>query len=274
MSRSATSNPIDLFNLSNKTAVVTGGAGILGKQFCKTLSAYGANVALVDLDQDLATKEAASIGQNVVGFACDVSNPTEVNNLVRNVVKEFDTIQILINNAATKSDNLEDFFAPFEDYSLREWRRIMSVNLDGMFLAAQAFGKQMIKQKLGGSVIQTSSIYGAVAPDQRIYEGSEYMGYKINTPAVYSASKAGVLGLTKYLASYWADHKIRVNAISPGGVSSGQNEEFKLKYSRRVPLGRMADSMDMVGAVLYLASDASSYVTGQNLIVDGGLTCW
>ena len=206
--------------------------------------------------------------------ACDVSNPTEVNNLVRNVVKEFDTIQILINNAATKSDNLEDFFAPFEDYSLREWRRIMSVNLDGMFLAAQAFGKQMIKQKLGGSVIQTSSIYGTVAPDQRIYEGSKYMGYKINTPAVYSASKAGVLGLTKYLASYWADHKIRVNAISPGGVSSGQNEEFKFKYSRRVPLGRMADSMDMVGAVLYLASDASSYVTGQNLIVDGGLTCW
>ena len=148
------------------------------------------------------------------------------------------------------------------------------MNLDGMFLAAQAFGKQMIKQKLGGSVIQTSSIYGTVAPDQRIYEGSEYMGYKINTPVVYSASKAGVLGLTKYLASYWADHKIRVNAISPGGVSSGQNEEFKLKYSGRVPLGRMADSMDMVGAVLYLASDASSYVTGQNLIVDGGLTCW
>ncbi len=274
MSRSMTSNTIDLFDLSNRTAVVTGGAGILGKQFCRALSTYGANVALVDLDKEIVTKEASSIGKNVVGFACDVSNPNEVKDLVRNVVKEFGTIQILYNNAATKSDNLEDFFAPFEDYSLTEWRRIMSVNLDGMFLVAQAIGKQMIKQRLGGTIIQTSSIYGTVAPDHRIYEGSKYMGYKISTPAVYSTSKAGVVGLTKYLASYWADHNIRVNTITPGGVFSGQNEEFKFKYSQRVPLGRMAESGDMVGAALYLASDASSYVTGQNLIIDGGLTCW
>ena len=150
----------------------------------------------------------------------------------------------------------------------------MSVNLDGMFLVAQAIGKQMIKQRLGGTIIQTSSIYGTIAPDHRIYEGSEYMGYKISTPAVYSASKAGVVGLTKYLASYWANHNIRVNTITPGGVSSGQNEEFKFKYSQRVPLGRMAESGDMIGAALYLASDASSYVTGQNLIIEGGLTCW
>ncbi len=150
----------------------------------------------------------------------------------------------------------------------------MSVNLDGMFLVAQAVGRRMVEQKIGGSIVQTSSIYGVVAPDQRIYEGSQYMGRPINTPAVYSTSKAGVIGLTRYLAAYWGDAGIRVNTITPGGVESGQNDEFRQRYTARVPLGRMADRRDMLGALVFLASDASSYVTGQNLIVDGGLTCW
>ena len=117
-------------------------------------------------------------------------------------------------------------------------------------------------------------MYGVVAPDQRIYEGSEYMGVEINTPAVYATSKAAVIGLTKYLATYWAKDNIRVNAITPGGVESGQNEQFQSLYSKRVPLGRMGQASEMVAALVYLASDASSYVTGQNLIVDGGLTAW
>ena len=144
----------------------------------------------------------------------------------------------------------------------------------GVFLMAQAFGHEMVKAGRGGSIIQTASIYGHVAPDQRIYEGSEYEGRAINTPAVYTASKAGVIGLTKYLACYWGDKNIRVNTLTPGGVESGQNEEFKKRYSARTPLGRMADADDMVGAAVYLASDASRYVTGQNIIVDGGLSCW
>jgi len=139
---------------------------------------------------------------------------------------------------------------------------------------AQAVGRQMVAQGRGGSIVQTASIYGVVAPDQRIYEGSQYMGMPINTPAVYSASKAAVVGLTKYLASYWGHHGIRVNTLTPGGVESGQNEVFSKRYSARVPLGRMAQAGDMESALLYLASDASAYVTGQNLIVDGGLTCW
>ena len=150
----------------------------------------------------------------------------------------------------------------------------MSVNIDGMFLVAQAVGKQMLSQGQGGSIVQTASVYGVVAPDQRIYEGSEYMGVEINTPAVYATSKAAVIGLTKYLATYWAKDNIRVNAITPGGVESGQNEQFQSLYSKRVPLGRMGQASEMVAALVYLASDASSYVTGQNLIVDGGLTAW
>jgi NAD(P)-dependent dehydrogenase (short-subunit alcohol dehydrogenase family) len=150
----------------------------------------------------------------------------------------------------------------------------MGVNIDGMFLMAQAVGKQMIAQGHGGSIIQTASIYGVAAPDQRIYEGSQYLGRPINTPAVYSASKAAVIGLTRYLASYWGSQGIRVNTLTPGGVESGQNDVFSRKYSARVPLGRMARTDEMQSALLFLASDASSYVTGQNLIIDGGLTCW
>ena len=150
----------------------------------------------------------------------------------------------------------------------------MSVNLDGMFLVAQAVGKVMVSQGKGGSIVQTSSIYGWIGPDQRIYKNSVYLDREINTPAVYAASKAGVIGLTKYLATYWAKNNIRVNAIAPGGAESGQNDEFIRRYSARIPMERMAKPYEIVGALLYLASDASSYVTGQTIVVDGGLCAW
>jgi NAD(P)-dependent dehydrogenase (short-subunit alcohol dehydrogenase family) len=194
--------------------------------------------------------------------------------MVEQVVKKFGEINILHNNAAAKSDDLAAFFAPFEEYSLSQWREIMSVNIDGMFLVAQAVGRQLLVQVKGGSIIQTSSIYGMMAPDNRIYEGSFYLDREINTPAVYAASKAAVVGLSKYLATYWADKNIRVNTIAPGGTESGQNDEFKRRYSARIPMNRMADAHEIVGALLFLASDASSYVTGQTILVDGGLSAW
>jgi NAD(P)-dependent dehydrogenase (short-subunit alcohol dehydrogenase family) len=266
------------FNLYGKVALVTGGAGILGQHFCAGLAESGANVAVVDLDADEARKTAQRLAERyktkVIGFGCDVSDVESVRVMVADVVEEFGEINILHNNAAGKSEDLTEYFAPFEEYKLDQWRKIMSVNLDGMFLVAQAVGRQMVIQKKGGSIIQTASIYGVVAPDHRIYEGSFYLGHQINTPAVYSASKAAVIGLTKHLATYWAGEGIRVNSLTPGGVESGQNEEFKCRYSERIPLGRMANSHEIVGALLYLASNASSYVTGQNVIVDGGLVCW
>jgi NAD(P)-dependent dehydrogenase (short-subunit alcohol dehydrogenase family) len=166
------------------------------------------------------------------------------------------------------------FFTPFEDYSLDTWREVMSVNIDGMFLMAQAVGRHMLARGGGGAVIQTASIYGLVGPDARIYEGSDYLVGAINTPAVYAASKAAVIGLTRWLATHWAPQGIRVNCLAPGGVSSGQNSTFSDRYSERVPMGRMAHADEMVPALLYLASDASSYVTGQVLAVDGGWTAW
>jgi NAD(P)-dependent dehydrogenase (short-subunit alcohol dehydrogenase family) len=268
----------NLFELNGKTAVVTGAVGILGKHFCKGLAEFGAQVAVVDLDLEKCTAFAAELerdyGTQALGVVCDVSDPVSVKNMVDQVVSRFGAIHVLHNNAASKSADLDAFFASTEQYSLHEWRKVMSVNIDGMFLVAQAVGGQMQKQGTGGSIIQTASIYGLVSSDKRIYEGSFYLGRQISNPAVYSTSKAAVVGLTRYLAANWGDHNIRVNALVPAGVESGQNDTFKARYSARVPMARMAQPDEMVGALVYLASDASSYVTGHCLVVDGGLSAW
>ena len=262
------------FQLGGKVALVTGGAGILGRKFCAGLEQAGAKVAVVDLDASVAQAIAASLGENAAGFGCNVAEPESVRACVDAVIARFGWIDILHNNAATKSHDVRAFFAPFEDYSLDTWRDVMSVNIDGMFLMAQAVGKHMLARGQGGAVIQTASIYGLVGPDSRIYEGSDYLGGPINTPAVYAASKAAVVGLTRWLATHWAKEGIRVNCLVPGGVSSGQNSTFSQRYAERVPLGRMAEADEIVPALLYLASNASSYVTGQVLAVDGGWTAW
>lgn len=267
-------NTLAKFSLAGKVALVTGGAGILGRHFCAGLAEAGAQVAVVDVDAGAARACAAALGPDAAGFGCDISSPESVRDCVAQVLARFGAIDILHNNAATKSDDVRAFFTPFEEYSLDIWRQVMSVNIDGMFLMAQAVGKHMVERGKGGSVIQTASIYGLVGPDKRIYEGSDYLGGPINTPAVYSASKAAVVGLTRWLSTYWAEHGIRVNCLVPGGVSSGQNGEFSRRYAERVPMGRMAQADEMVPALLYLASDASSYVTGQVLAVDGGWTAW
>jgi len=268
----------NLFDLSGKTAIVTGGLGILGRHFCRALAEFNASVVVADLNGDgasvLADELSAATGQRCIGVSCDVADETSVRSLIETAIQAFDGIHILHNNAATKSSDLAAFFAPAEEYSLEAWREVMAVNLDGLFLVAKNVGRQMIAQGTGGSIIQTSSIYGILGADRRIYEGSQYLGHQINTPPVYATSKSGVVGLTRYLATQWASHGIRVNTLIPGGVQSGQNETFVRQYSERVPLGRMAQPEEMVGALLFLASDASSYITGQSIIVDGGLSAW
>ncbi|WP_441237358.1 SDR family oxidoreductase [Bradyrhizobium sp. 930_D9_N1_4] len=266
-----------LFDLKGRTAVVTGGCGILGRRFADGLAEFGADVAIVDLDQatadDVAGDLAARHSVRAKGFGCDITNPEAVRATAEAIETGLGTVSILLNNAASKTRDIDAFFAPVEKFSQETWREIMSVNLDGMFTVAQVFGGRMAE--LGyGSIVQTASIYGLMAPDQRIYEGSEYLGRAINTPAVYTASKAGVIGLTKHLATYWAAKGVRVNTLTPGGVESGQNETFKQRYGNRVPLGRMARADEMVGAMLFLVSDAAAYVTGQNIAVDGGLSAW
>lgn len=264
---------LEKFRLDGKVAVVTGASGILGSEFCLGLIEAGAQVAVVDIDENKAEILAGSLGDRAKSFVCNVSDPDSVAYCISSVMNKFGKIDILHNNAATKTSDLQAFLAPFESYSLETWRDVMSVNIDGMFLMAQAVGKHMIIAG-SGTIVQTASIYGLVGPDNRIYEGSDYLGGPINTPAVYSTSKAAVIGLTRWLATYWADKGIRVNCLVPGGVSSGQNKAFSELYSARTPLGRMSASHEIVPALLYLVSDASSYVTGQVMSVDGGWTAW
>jgi NAD(P)-dependent dehydrogenase (short-subunit alcohol dehydrogenase family) len=268
----------ELFNLEGRVAVVTGGAGILGRETTAALADNGADVAVVDIDEASAEAVAAGLSENygvrAIGIACDVSDPGSVAEMAAKTESELGPISILHNNAATKGPDLKKMFASVQDYDLATWRAIMDVNLDGLFLVSQRIGTLMAERGRG-SIIHTASIYGAtMGPDQRIYEGSDYLGGPINTPAVYSASKGGVVGLTLYLATYWAEKGVRVNALTPGGIASGQNDVFDRRYSARVPMGRMAKAEEIAAGLLFLASDASSYVTGQNLHVDGGLSAW
>lgn len=266
-----------LFDLSGGVAVVTGGVGLLGKTFCAGLADHGAKVAVIDLDGGNCASFAGELGEaygiRCLGVACDITDAQQVKKMADEVERELGPITILHNNAQGVSKDLDRYFAPTGQFDLETWREVMAVNLDAAFLAAQEIGTRMASRN-GGSIIQTGSIYGVFGPDQRIYEGSQYNGRPINTPAVYSASKAGLDGLTRYLAAYWGHRNVRVNTLTPGGVSSGQNETFDRKYSARVPMGRMAKAEELVGALVFLASPASSYVNGQNIIVDGGLAAW
>ena len=261
------------FDLTGRVTVLTGGGGILGRRIALALSRHGAKVAVVDCTLDKATT-ACSVEEGSPGlrrpYAADVRSSTSLRDLRDRVLQELGAPDVLVNAVAWKS---EHFFDPFERFPVDDWNEVMQVNCTGVMLACQTFGSDMAERG-SGSIINFLSIYGIVAPDPRIYEGSEYEGKPINTPAVYTASKAAVWGLTKYLAAYWAPRNVRVNALTPGGVYSGQNAAFVQRYSNRVPLGRMASRDEMSGAVVFLASKASSYVTGQNLVVDGGLTVW
>jgi NAD(P)-dependent dehydrogenase (short-subunit alcohol dehydrogenase family) len=267
-----------MFDLSGRVALVTGGAGILGRHFCRALAAFGAKIVVCDLDPVASQEVAAAVreeyGVDSVGIVADVGDPHSVDALVASIVARFGSCDVLVNNAATKTEDLQAFFASAEDYGLEAWREVMRVNLDGMFLVARSVGKSMLESGRGGSIIQTSSIYGIMGADQRIYDGSEYMGVRISNPIVYSASKAAVIGLTHHLATAWAARGVRVNTLVPGGMRSGQNDRFVANYSARVPMGRMGEPRELVGALVYLASGASSYVTGQCLVVDGGLSAW
>lgn len=238
----------------------------------------GAHLALIDITESVfeLQKELATDfpQQQIRAYVSDISSETSVVEVIKGIVSDFKRIDVLINNAATKTSDLKTFFKPFESYRLETWREVMSVNIDGMFLLCREVGKHMVSAGISGSIIQFSSIYGINGPDQRIYEGIEHQGTAINTPAVYSASKSAVVGLSKFLATYWGDKNIRVNTITPGGVDNEHNDNFRQNYSMRVPMGRMGTPKEIAKPLVFLASDESSYITGQNIVVDGGLSSW
>ena len=274
-----TESVLKKFDMSGKTAVITGAAGLLGKQFALALAQAGAKVVLADLNAQAAEANALWLreqGLKAISVGVDVTDPVSVQAMVQSALEAFDSVDVLINSAA-----LDPKFDPanvgsqganaFETYSLDAWRQALDVNLTGTFLATQAVVRQMLTQGQG-VVVNICSTYGLAGPDQRLYERPD--GSRSFKPAYYSVTKAGVLGFTRYLAAYYAGKKIRVNALTPGGVYNGHDEVFTSQYSARTVLGRMANIDEMSAAMLFLCSDASSYMTGSNLVVDGGWTAW
>jgi 2-deoxy-D-gluconate 3-dehydrogenase len=270
----------DKFDLAERVAVVTGGAGLLGKEFCKTMAEAGAAVVVADLSQEVAdevARELTDAGYTAAGFGLDVTRIESARELASVTVSKFGRLDILVNSAALDPkfdpDAAAKGIAPgaFEDYPLEQWNAALNVNLTGMFLVTQACVKPMLEQGKG-SIINICSTYGLNGPDQRIYiKDGKRVAYK---PVYYTTTKAGVMGFTKYLAAYYAETEIRVNALTPGGVYNNHEDYFVKNYSAKTIMGRMAKKDEMNGALLFLASDASSYMTGNNVVVDGGWTAW
>jgi NAD(P)-dependent dehydrogenase (short-subunit alcohol dehydrogenase family) len=272
-----------LFDLTGQVAIITGGAGLLGRQHASAIAEAGGHAVLVDLAEEAAVRSTEEItrqfGVEAVGIRADVTVKSDVEAMVRAVVEKFGRIDILINNAALTakggSARAREYFAPFEEYPLDLWEQALRVNLTGTFLCSQAVGRVMVRQRRG-VVLNIASDVGTISPDHRVYEGvvNPYTKEPFNTPIGYATTKAGIINLTRYLATYWADKGIRVNCLSPGGVADAHEPQFVKNVSSRVPLGRMARPDEYKGTVLFLVSEASSYMTGGNLIVDGGRTAW
>ena len=247
------------FDLTGATAVVTGGAGLIGSAVCDTLDAHGATVVVADVDA--AAAEAVDSATRVV--QTDVTAEADVQSLIDVTVDEYGGLDILVNAAYPRNDQ---YGRRYEDVAVDDWRENVDRHLTGCYVPTYYATREMVDSG-GGSIVNFGSIYGVQAPDFTVYEGTN-----MTSPVEYAAIKGGIINLTRYLASYLGPAGVRVNAVSPGGVFDGQDQTFVDAYERRTPLGRMATPDDVAGAVAYLASDAASYVTGQNLVVDGGWT--
>jgi NAD(P)-dependent dehydrogenase (short-subunit alcohol dehydrogenase family) len=268
------------FDLTGKVALVTGAVGLIGREHCIALAEAGATVVALDLDgvncRALAHTLPDPTGHGHDGLGGDITLPDDVLRIRDRVLEDRGTIDILVNNAAI-NDAFESPAAAaeqsrFENYPLSLWQRSMDVNVTGTFICSQVFGSVMSQQR-SGSIINIASTYGLVGPDQSLYRKDDGTQTFYKT-AAYPVTKGAVLAFTRFLAAYWGEAGVRVNALSPGGVQNGQEEWFVKRYAGRTPLGRMASPSEYRGAVVFLASDASGYMTGANLVIDGGWTAW
>ena len=271
---------MDLFSLKGKTAIVTGALGLLGREHCCALAEAGARIVAADLDGGACGTFAADTAQRhggeAMGVGLDVTSENSLKDARDAILRKFGSIDILVNNAAI-NDMFENPAAQaeeskFESYPLSLWKKSFEVNVTGMFLCSQIFGTVMASRGRG-SIINIASTYAMVAPDQSLYRKPDGTQSFYKT-AAYPATKGAVLAFTRFLAAYWGARGVRVNALSPGGVENAQERFFIDQYAARTPLGRMAAPSDYRGAIVFLAGDASAYMTGANLVVDGGWTAW
>jgi len=274
---------MDVFDLNGRVAIITGGAGLLGVKHAEAIAEAGGQPVIADLDLERAKRAAGSIsdqyGVDSIGVSVDVTSRPSIEVLLKTVLSHYSSIDILINNAAnnpkvetTLYGNTE--WSRFENFPIETWEDDLAVGLMGAFLCCQVIGSAMAA-KGRGVILNIASDLAIIAPDQRIYRKTGLAeDQQPVKPVTYSVVKSGLVGLTRYLATYWAGKGVRVNALSPGGVYNGQPAEFVEKLSALIPLARMANVDEYKGAVLFLVSDASSYMTGGNLVIEGGRTVW
>ncbi|GEO09927.1 SDR family oxidoreductase [Segetibacter aerophilus] len=265
-------NELNLFDLSGRVTIITGGAGLLASEHAIALHAHGAKVILADFNQEKCTLAVEALAKDgVIASAkfCDVTKKESWETLLKEVLDEFGKVDILVNNAGfTNQSKSANFDASFENFPLEDWNAIMNVNLTGSFLGCQVVGKHLLENGKG-SIINIASLYGVVSPNHKIYPGTG-----ISQPVAYSVSKHGVVALTKYLATLWAEKGVRVNSLTPGGIFNGHEGLFLERFKQLNPIGRMSDKTELRGGIVFLASDASSHVVGHNLVIDGGWTAW
>ena len=271
-----------LFSLDGKIIVITGATGLLGRKHAEAVAAYGGHPILLDLSQKAVDVLAAEINEQfgvmATGYEVDITDELQIENNAINLLKKFGKIDGLVNNAANNpkvEDSSEVNFSRLENFPLNVWEQDVAVGLTGAYLCAKHYGYQISKNSDGGSIVNISSDLGIMAPDQRLYHKSgipeEMQQVK---PVTYSVVKAGLIGLTRYLATYWAEKSVRCNAMCPGGVENGQPATFLKEVSARIPMGRLAEADEYQGTLLWMLSEASSYLNGAIVSVDGGRTTW
>lgn len=254
-----------MFDLTGKTIYITGGGGFLGQKHAEAVIEFGANVIIADIDEDAGIKACRKLGPSATPVCVDITDKDSI----EKSIEKFDKIDVLINNAAKNPNKIEEGFgeSKFEFMTEEYWNEGLQTTLTGTFLCSQVISNKMLENN-GGVILNISSDLGVIAPDQRIYDKDT------PKPITYSVAKWGVIGMTKYLATYFADRNIRVNSLCPAGVNDSFPEEFVNKLTNLIPMGRMANRDDYKGAIVFMCSDASSYMTGSNIIIDGGRTSW
>ncbi|MDP0562399.1 MAG: SDR family oxidoreductase [Candidatus Endonucleobacter sp. (ex Gigantidas childressi)] len=271
-----------LFRLDGKIIVITGATGLLGRKHAEAVACYGGTPILLDLSQQVIDSFANELNGkfkvNSIGFAIDITNEEMIKGNVKLLIDKFGKIDGLVNNAANNpkvEDSKDTSFSRLENFPLNIWSDDIAVGLTGSFLCAKHYGLLISQNPNGGSIVNISSDLGLIAPDQRLYAKKNIEDSKQNVkPVTYSVVKTGLIGLTRYLATYWADKNVRCNAMCPGGVENGQSEGFLKEINARIPMGRMANADEYQGALLWMLSDASSYLNGAIIPVDGGRSVW
>ena len=272
----------ELFRLDNKVIIITGATGLLGRKHAEVVACYGGTPILLDLSQQAVDSFANELNDKYkidsVGFSIDITDEKAIENNVKKLIERFGKIDGLVNNAANNpkvEDSNEINFSRLENFPLNIWHDDVAVGLTGAFLCAKHYGYQIAQNPQGGSIVNISSDLGLIAPDQRLYKKNGVDNNLQNVkPVTYSVVKTGLIGLTRYLATYWADKNVRCNALCPGGVENGQPDDFLREVSKRIPMGRMANSDEYQGALLWMLSDASSYLNGAIVPIEGGRTTW